>query len=245
MTAFVATVSKGGIFALLIRLFTNIPLTVGSSLWNVFALIAILSMIGGNVLAVIQTNVKRILAYSSIAQFGYLLVAFLAVNSHSASSMTFYLVAYIITSLMAFGVIAVLSNPQKEFEELDDYRGLFRQHRGPAIFMTLALLSLASLPPTGGLVGKVFLAAAGVQSSLWVLLAALVIGSVIGLFYYLRVVITIFRSPEGETPPWIALPISRFANATLVVLSIGLLILGIFPSPLMQVIQSVVAHLGV
>ena len=244
VTAFVATVSKGGIFALLIRLFTNIPLTSGSNLWNVFALIAILSMIGGNVLAVIQTNVKRILAYSSIAHFGYLLVAFLAVNSLSASSMTFYLVVYIITSLMAFGVIAALSDPKKEFEELDDYRGLFHRYRGPAIFMGLALLSLASLPPTGGLVGKIFLAAAGVQSSLWVLLAALVIGSVVGIFYYLRVVITIFRSPEGETPPWSALPISRFANATLVVLSIGLLILGIFPSPLMQVIQSVVVHLG-
>jgi NADH-quinone oxidoreductase subunit N len=244
VTAFVATVSKGGIFALLIRLFANIPLTVGSSLWNVLALIAILSMIGGNVLAVIQTNVKRILAYSSIAHFGYLLVAFLAFNYLSAPSMTFYLVVYIITSLMAFGVIAVLSDPKKEFEELNDYLGLFHQNRGPAIVMALALISLASLPPTGGLVGKIFLAAAGVQSSLWVLLAALVIGSVVGLFYYLRVAITIFRNPEGETPPWSAPPISRFANATLVVLSIGLLILGIFPSPLMQVIQSVVVHLG-
>jgi len=244
VTAFVATVSKGGIFALLIRLFANIPLTVGSNLWNVFALIAILSMVGGNVLAVIQTNVKRILAYSSIAHFGYLLVAFLAVNSLSTSSMTFYLLAYIITSLIAFGVIAVLSNPQKEFEELDDYRGLFRQHRGPAIFMAVALLSLTGLPPTGGLVGKVFLAAAGVQSSLWLLLAALVIGSVVGLFYYLRIAITIFRSPEGETPPWIAPPIRRFANATLLVLSIGLVILGIIPNPIMQLIQTVVAHLG-
>ena len=243
VTAFVATVSKGGIFALLIRLFANIPLTVGSNLWNVFALIAILSMIGGNLLAVIQDNVKRILAYSSIAHFGYLLVAFLAVNSLSASSMTFYLVAYIITSLIAFGVIAVLSDPQKEFEELDDYRGLFYQHRRPAFFMTLALLSLASLPPSGGLVGKVFLAAAGVQSSLWVLLAALVIGSVVGLFYYLRVAITIFRGPE-EGLGWSAQPIGPLADATLVILSIGLLILGIIPNSLMQLIQSVVAHLG-
>jgi NADH-quinone oxidoreductase subunit N len=243
VTAFVATVSKGGIFALLLRLFANIPLTMGSNLWNVFALIAILSMVGGNVLAVIQTNVKRILAYSSIAHFGYLLVAFLAINSLSASSMTFYLVAYIITSLIAFGVIAVLSDPKKEFEELDDYRGLFQRHRRPAIFMALALLSFASLPPTGGLVGKVFLAAAGVQSSLWVLLGALVLGSVIGIFYYLRVAITIFRQPE-EGPGWRSQPVGPVADATLVVLSIGLLVLGIIPSPLMQVIQGVVAHLG-
>jgi len=244
VTAFIATVSKGGIFALLLRLFANIPLTIGSNLWNVFALIAILSMLGGNILAVIQNNVKRILAYSSIAHFGYLLVAFLAGNALSASSMTFYLVVYIITSLIAFGVIALLSDPSKEFEELDDYRGLFQQHRGLAIVMSLALFSLASLPPTGGLVGKIFLAASGVESSLWLLLAALVIGSVIGIFYYLRVAITIFRSAEDGASSWVVPPVSRLADAVLVLLSLALLVLGIFPAPLINMIETAVAQLG-
>jgi NADH-quinone oxidoreductase subunit N len=193
---------------------------------------------------VVQNNVKRILAYSSIAHFGYMLVAFLASNELSASSMTFYLVVYIITSLVAFGVIALLSGPEREFEELEDYRGLFRRQRRPAIFMGLALLSLASLPPTGGLVGKIFLAAAGVGSSLWLLLAALVIGSVIGVFYYLRVAITIFRQPEDGSTTWTALPLATFANITLIVLSLGLVILGIFPAPLFRLIESIVSSLG-
>lgn len=244
VTAFVATVSKGGIFALLLRLFASIPLTAGSNLWNVFALIAILSMLSGNVLAVVQNNVKRLLAYSSIAHFGYLLVAFLASNQLSNASMTFYLVVYIITSLIAFGVIALLSDPEQELENLDDYQGLFRRQRRPAIFMSLALLSLASLPPTGGLVGKIFLAAAGVESSLWLLLAALVIGSVIGVFYYLRVVITIFRQPDDESYKRTLPSFDRFADATLVALSMGLLVLGIFPNALINLIESVVSSLG-
>jgi NADH-quinone oxidoreductase subunit N len=243
VTAFVATVSKGGIFALLLRLFANLPLTAGSNLWNVFALIAILSMLSGNILAVVQNNVKRLLAYSSIAHFGYLLVAFLASNQLSDSSMTFYLVVYIITSLIAFGVIALLSDPENEFENLDDYRGLFRRQPRPAIFLTLALLSLASLPPTGGLIGKIFLAAAGVESSLWLLLAALVIGSIIGVFYYLRVIITIFRQP-GEGMGWRMQPLDPFADATLVVLSIALLVLGIVPNALINLIENVVSSLG-
>jgi len=243
VTAFVATVSKGGIFALLLRLFSNLPLTAGSNLWNVFALIAILSMLSGNILAVVQNNVKRLLAYSSIAHFGYLLVAFLASNQLSNSSMTFYLVVYIITSLIAFGVIALLSDPENELDNLDDYQGLFRRQSRPAIFMTIALLSLASLPPTGGLIGKIFLAASGVESSLWVLLAALVIGSTIGVFYYLRVVITIFRQPEGGTE-WRVQPLGPFADATLVILSIALLLLGTVPNALINLIESVVSTLG-
>lgn len=244
VTAFVATVSKGGMIALMLRLFSFVPVPLGSNLWNVIALIAILSMLAGNILAVVQNNVKRILAYSSIAHFGYMLVAFLASNDLSISSMTFYLVVYIITSLMAFGVIAMLSRPEREFEELEDYRGLFRQQRRPALFLGLALLSLASLPPTGGLVGKIFLAAAGVESSLWLLLAALVIGSVIGVFYYLRVAITIFRQPEEGSPTWAALPLSPLANITLAVLSVSLIILGIFPAPLIRLIEGVVGFLG-
>ena len=244
VTAFVATVSKGGILALMLRLFAFVPVTLGSNLWNVIALIAILSMLAGNVLAVIQGNVKRILAYSSIAHFGYVLVAFLAGNALSTSSVTFYLVVYTITSLMAFGVIAVLSHPEREFEELEDYHGLFRQQRKPAIIMGLALLSLASLPPTGGLVGKIFLAAAGVESSLWLLLAALVIGSVIGVFYYLRIAITIFRQPEGASPKWTFSPLDPLADATLVLLSVGLVLLGIFPGPLINLIEGAVSRLG-
>jgi len=94
------------------------------------------------------------------------------------------------------------------------------------------------------LVGKVFLAAAGVESSLWLLLAALVIGSVIGVFYYLRVAITIFRQAEGEPPKWIVLPLNPIADVTLILLSVGLILLGIFPGPLLSLIEGMVSRLG-
>jgi NADH-quinone oxidoreductase subunit N len=242
VTAFVATVSKGSVFALFLRLFAHLSIDVGSSIWNVMALIAIASMLAGNILALTQNNVKRILAYSSIAHFGYLLVAFLAGGSLAAFAMTFYLVVYIITSLMAFGVIALLSTPKMEFEDLEKYRGLFRQRRGYAVLLTLALLSLASLPPTGGLVGKIFLAAAGVESSLWLLLAALVIGSVIGLFYYLRIVITMFRQSDASEEN--ILPIRRSGYLALIALSVILVILGVYPAPLIQLIQRAVTGFG-
>jgi NADH-quinone oxidoreductase subunit N len=108
--------------------------------------------------------------------------------------------------------------------------------------MTLSLLSLASLPPTGGLVGKIFLAAAGVQSSLWLLLAILVVGSVIGVFYYLRIVITMFR--QSDLTKEMILPISRSAYLALLVLSVILVILGVYPTPLMQIIQRAVTGFG-
>ena len=242
VTAFVATVSKGSVFALFLRLFAHLSVDVGSSLWNVIALIAIASMLAGNILALTQNNVKRILAYSSIAHFGYLLVAFLAGGSFAAFAMTFYLVVYIITSLMAFGVITLLSTPKSEFEDLEKYRGLFRQRPGYAVLLTLALLSLASLPPTGGLVGKIFLAAAGVESSLWLLLAALVLGSVIGVFYYLRIAITMFRQPDLKEQ--MLLPVHRSAYVALIALSVLLVIMGIYPAPLIQLIQRAVTGFG-
>jgi NADH-quinone oxidoreductase subunit N len=242
VTAFVATVSKGGVFALFLRLFAHLSIDTGSGLWNVIALISIASMLAGNVLALTQNNVKRILAYSSIAHFGYMLVAFLAGNTIAASAMTFYLVVYILTSLLAFGIISLLSSPQKELEDLKDYQGLFRQRPGYAVLLTLALLSLASLPPTGGLVGKIFLAAAGVQASLWLPLAALVIGSVIGVFYYLRIAITMFRQPDHTEQR--VLPIRRNAYLTLIILSVILVILGVYPTPLLQLIQRAVTGVG-
>jgi NADH-quinone oxidoreductase subunit N len=242
VTAFIATVSKGSVFAVFLRLFAHISIGIGTSLWNVLALIAIASMLAGNILALSQNNVKRILAYSSIAHFGYLLVAFLAGGSIAASAMTFYIVVYIVTSLIAFGVIALLSTPQREFEDLENYRGLLRRRPGYAVLMTLSLLSLASLPPTGGLVGKIFLAAAGVEASLWLLLAALVIGSVIGVFYYLRIVITMFR--QSDLTEQVILPLRRSAYLALIVLSVILVILGIYPTPLIQLIERALAGFG-
>ena len=157
VTAFIATVAKGGAFALMLRYFSNIPIIQIPTLWEVFAIISIASMLLGNIVALVQTDVKRVLAYSSIAHLGYLLVAFLASGVYANNAVAFYLAAYFITTLIAFGVITTLSRHDQEFVDIADYRGLFWKRPWQAILLTAALLSLAGIPPTAGIIGKIFL----------------------------------------------------------------------------------------
>jgi NADH-quinone oxidoreductase subunit N len=242
VTGYIATVAKAGMFALMIRLFSHTSLSIGSPLWDEFSAIAIASMLVGNVLAVVQKSVKRILAYSSISQVGYIMVPFLAGAPLSQSAIGFYWVVYFITTLLAFGMVASFSNPANELDDLEAYRGFFRRQPWPAVMFSLALLSLTGLPPTGGLVGKIYLIAAGVQSSLWLLLAALIIGSVIGLFYYMRIAMMFFRQPNDESAPYGSA--DKDASLVLSILAFLLIILGLFPTPLITMINQLVSLIG-
>ncbi|OGO69220.1 MAG: NADH-quinone oxidoreductase subunit N [Chloroflexi bacterium RBG_19FT_COMBO_62_14] len=243
VTGLLASMSKGAMFALLLRYFTPVMALERQGLVWVFTAVAVLSMLGGNILALTQDNVKRILAYSSIAHLGYLLVAFLASGPAGQLAVAFYLVAYFATTLSAFGVVTVLSTPDDEAESLRAYQGLYYRRPWLAIIFTIALLSLAGIPPTAGLVGKIFIAAAGVQASLWLLLIVLVLASVIGVFYYMRIVITMFRRPEADVvqPSMVRLP--RAASVVLGALSVILVGLGIYPVPVMRIIERTVARL--
>ena len=198
MTAFVATVSKGAMFALLVRYFSVVDLRSHHALVIVFTLLAIASMFAGNLLALLQSNVKRLLAYSSIAHLGYLLVAFLASGSLAVTAVTFYLVAYFVTTLGAFGVVTVLSTGEREAESLDDYRGLVVRRPWLAVLFTAMLLSLAGIPLTAGFVGKFYLTVAAGGAGLWPLLVVMMVTSGIGLFYYLRVIVAMFMAPSME-----------------------------------------------
>jgi NADH-quinone oxidoreductase subunit N len=249
VTAFIATISKGGMFALMLRFFTEVPVGSSSSLWGAFAIIAILSMLLGNILAIVQSNVKRILAYSSIAHLGYLLVAFLAGGVRGTEAVAFYFVAYFITSLSAFGVITILSRQDHEMENLDDFKGMFWRYPLLGIILTVAMLSLAGIPPMVGFYGKFYIAFAGVDQSLWLLLIVLVGSSVIGLFYYLRVVITTFMregDEEAERKELLfgKLIISRTGSAVLSILGFLMLAVGIFPGPLLSLIEKLVSGMG-
>jgi NADH-quinone oxidoreductase subunit N len=244
VTGFIASVSKGGMFALMLRYFNLVSIHDTQTVWNLFAIIAILSMLTGNILALLQNNVKRILAYSSISHLGYLLVAFLASGPFSQQAVAFYLVAYFATTLSAFGVVTLLSVPEKETEELDEYLALFWRRPWLAVIFVIALISLAGIPPSIGLVGKIFLAAAGVQSSLWLLLIVLVVASVIGVFYYMRVVITMFRRPEEMELPEFTLAAAPFSNVEGVVLAVLALLvvgLGLYPVPVLSIIERLIA----
>ncbi|MFW6097319.1 MAG: NADH-quinone oxidoreductase subunit N [Chloroflexota bacterium] len=241
-TTFIATVSKGGMFALVLRLFTQFGIGDYPMVVEGFAALAILSMLLGNLLALLQDNLKRMLAYSSIAHMGYLLVPFVAVNVSGQQAIAFYLVAYIASSLLGFGIMTVLSSWQNELEAVDDYRGLFWRNPWLAVGMAAALFSLAGLPPTVGLTGKFFLAAAGVEAAIWLPLLALIVGSVIGVFYYARVAIALFFSrEEEETPPLLAMGTGN--AAVLGVLAVIVVILGVYPMPLLRLIGAVMGRI--
>ncbi len=239
VTAFVATVSKGAVFGLLLRYFIRPDLTLNSSLFTVFSVIAVTSMFAGNLLALLQDNVKRILAYSSIAHLGYLLVAFLASGELVVTAVTFYLVAYFVTLLGAFGVVIVLSTAEAEADTLRHFRSLAWRRPWMAAVFTAFILSLAGIPLTAGFIGKFYLLSAGVRSSLWFLVIMLVFSSVIGLFYYLRIVQVMFQTPDSESEDKAALVShpAPLGSLTLVVLFSALIGLGIYPGPLIEIIR--------
>jgi NADH-quinone oxidoreductase subunit N len=239
VTAFVATVSKGAVFALLLRYFGRPDFPLNSPLFTVFGIIAVASMFLGNLLALLQKNVKRILAYSSIAHLGYLLVAFLAGGDLVLTAVTFYLVAYFVATLAAFGVIIFLSGAEGEADTLDYYRSLAWGRPWTAGVFTVVLLSLAGMPLTAGFLGKFYVLSAGARSSLWFLAMMLIVNSTIGLFYYLRIIQVMFQGPEEETDNCLCAPssLSSAGSIMLAVLSFLLIWLGAYPGPLIEIIR--------
>lgn len=234
VTTFIATISKGSVLALALRLFFDIKGYDNRTLFIVLSAIAILSMFTGNLLALQQKNFKRLLGYSSIAHMGYLTIILLTGTSAGIEAAVFYIAAYIITSLGAFGVISILSVCERDAEEVDDMKGLFWRNPWLAIVLTLALLSLAGIPVTAGFISKFYVVLAGVKSGLWLLAIILILNSVISLFYYLRVVKAMFSQPEERKN----IRLSVSANLILAIIVAGILFMGIFPSFLTEIIAS-------
>jgi len=238
VTALIATMSKGAVFALVLRYFTRIDIHQHASLLAVITIIAVVSMFAGNFLALLQTNVKRVLAYSSISHLGYLLVTVLASGALAQTAAAFYLTAYFITTLGAFGVVTVLSDGNRDADSMEDYQGLIWKRPWIAGIFTAMLFSLAGIPLTAGFVGKFYVVAAGVGSALWMVIVVLAINSVIGLFYYLRIIVVLFTRSGAENP---ALQrTSRSGSLVLAILAILLVWLGTYPGPLLDIIKEVV-----
>ncbi|KPV40490.1 hypothetical protein AN478_06820 [Thiohalorhabdus denitrificans] len=239
VAGFVATVSKGAVFAVLLRYGVATGVFQAQGPWMAAALLAIVSMLAGNLLALLQDNVRRLLAYSSIAHLGYLLVALLAGTHLGVEATAYYLAAYFVTMLGAFGAVGAAGVGGRALETFDDFRGLFRHRPGLALAFTLMLLSLAGIPLTMGFIGKFYLFVAGVGAALWSLLAALVVGSAIGLFYYLRLVRVLFLEPAEAARPVSAG--SRAGGMVVAVLAVLLVLLGVYPSPLIALIGDTAA----
>jgi len=243
VTAFIASISKGGMFALILRFFITFDIYRFKHLLLIFTIIAIASMFFGNLLALRQQNVKRILAYSSIAHLGYLLVAFLAGGRYAIPAATFYLVAYFVTTIGAFGIITVLSGKEREAEDLLDYHGLYWRHPWLAAIFTTTLFSLSGIPLTAGFVGKFYVLVAGVNSSLWLLVVVLVINSAIGLYYYLRIVVAMFTPAAAESMEKQVMVInpavSLLGGIVLAIMMLLLIGFGVYPFQLIEIIQSI------
>ena len=243
ITALIATVSKGAVFILLLRFFISSGSYAYTPLLTVFSVIAVLSIMGGNLLALLQNNVKRLLAYSSIAHMGYLLVAFIAGGSIAPTlaveSVTFYLVAYSITTTGAFGVVSVLSTPGTEAGDISFYRGLFWRRPWLAGTFTLMLLSLAGIPLTAGFIGKFYIFTSGADGRLWGLLVAIIVGSGLGLYYYLKIIVVMSMNVEATVIKSEEFSSEWISSSILAALSLLLIWFGIYPNQIVNLIQSV------
>lgn len=238
VTAYLATVSKGAVFVALLRWYLDAGLHRYQGLLECLSALAILSMLVGNLLALHQSNLKRLLAYSSIAHMGYLLVAlvvcgFLPDAALATEAAGYYLIAYIVTTLAAFAAVSLLPLAPKGAESGDivQFEGLFWREPLLALLLAVALLSLAGIPLTTGFIGKFYLVAAGVSAGLWPLLAALVIGSAIGIYYYLRVVYAMSLEPREGALLAASYQGLRLRGLT-IMLIVAVLALGIYPQPL-------------
>jgi NADH-quinone oxidoreductase subunit N len=242
VTAFIATVSKGGMVVFLVRFFHDAGGANYSSV--IFSVIAIASMFVGNLLALQQKNVKRLLAYSSISHLGYLLVAFLAGGSLGAEAVSFYLVAYFLTTVGSFGILVTLSDKDRDAEQIDDYKGLFWRRPLTAAIFTAMLLSLAGIPLTAGFVGKFYIVAAGVSTQHWLLVIMLAVNSAIGLYYYIKLIAVMFDKQtvvEVRQADQLHPSIFIVSGVTMGGLVALLLWIGIYPDALMVIIKDLLA----
>jgi len=246
VTAFLATVSKAAMVAVALRLLLSAQVFHFSQVTIVLSLLAAASMIFGNLLAVMQSNIKRLLAYSSIAHLGYLLVVIIAAavvpDMLSIESVAYYMTAYFLTSLGGFAVINAVSNSGKELDNISDFQGLFWRNPWLATAMITVLLSLAGIPLTAGFIGKFYIFTTGVEGQLWFLLTMLIIGSAIGLYYYLRVIYSMLQVPVQnlkQDPAAGSIPAGT--RSVLLVMTLAIIWLGVYPMPLIATLQSLAA----
>jgi NADH-quinone oxidoreductase subunit N len=241
VTALFSAGPKAAAFALLLRIFATVPAATHFWFWA-FWFLAVLTMFAGNLGALVQTNVKRLLAYSSIAHAGYILVAFAAVTSLSGrgtdlgaipayAAVLFYLLTYALVKVGAFTIVSQLGGKGEKLVALDDYAGLSQRQPVAAAVLSLFLLSLLGLPVTAGFFGKFYVFKAAINSNLIWLAVLMAINSVIGAYYYLRVIVMMYmREPSGEAAAMAPVRFPITVNIVLFFTAAGTLYFGLFPN---------------
>jgi NADH-quinone oxidoreductase subunit N len=231
VAGFLSTASKAAGFAVLVRLFFVAFPGFSVSWTTAFAILAAITMTVGNLLALPQTNIKRLLAFSSVAHAGYAMIGVVAFSQLGAASVVFYLAAYIITNLLAFGIVMAFAHVTG-LEDIKDYSGMSRRSPWLGLMMLAAFLSLTGMPPFGGFVAKVFVFAAGIQSGyVWLVIVG-ILNSIIGVYYYLNVLkyVYLYRMPnqDEENHP---VPLTRPYAVALIVLALGVVLIGTVFAP--------------
>jgi NADH-quinone oxidoreductase subunit N len=246
VTALFSAGPKAAAFALLLRIFATVPAATQFWFWA-FWVLAVLTMFAGNLGALVQTNIKRLLAYSSIAHAGYILVAFAAVTTMSADSnggaapayaaVLFYLLSYALVKLGAFTIVSQIGGAGEKNLSLDDYAGLSQRQPFVAAMLSVYLLSLLGLPVTAGFFGKFYIFKAAVNSHLLWLAVLMAINSVIGAYYYLRVIVVMYmREPSAEAVAAGPVPFPVGVTAVLLITFAGTILFGVYPNPVINFI---------
>ncbi|AMW79593.1 NADH:ubiquinone oxidoreductase subunit N [Acinetobacter sp. TGL-Y2] len=239
IATFLATVAKVAMIGVFVRYLLSSGVIGVESIKTILIVIAVMSILVGNLLAVKQVNVKRILAYSSIAHFGYLILAVVTTSFLSLTSVNLYILTYVLTTIGAFGAVALMSSPYNntdEAETLADYRGLFWRRPVLTATLTVMMLSLAGIPLTAGFIGKFMLVMTVVSEAHWFFAAMIIVGSGIGLYYYLRVMIVMYMTPP-ETPRidadkhWG----QKVGGIMVLLAALAVLVIGIYPDPVIAI----------
>src|SRR5438552_14453527 len=247
VTALFSAGPKAAAFALLLRIFATVPAATHFWFWAFWGLAA-LTMFAGNLGALVQTNVKRLLAYSSIAHAGYILVAFAAVTTMSSSDATatlggvpayvailFYLLSYALVKVGAFTIVSQLGGKDEKYVTLEDYAGLSQRHPVAAAVLSLFLLSLLGLPVTAGFFGKFYVFKAAINSNLIWLAVLMAVNSIIGAYYYFRIIVAMYMrdsSEESAASARISFPLA--VNIVLLVCAIATVYFGLFPNQFLR-----------
>jgi NADH-quinone oxidoreductase subunit N len=238
IATFLATVAKVATIGLFVRYMLTSGAILIDSIVTIITIIAVLSILVGNFLAVRQVNLKRILGYSSIAHFGYLLIGLISMTYASLGNVTVYVITYVLTTIGAFGVVALMSSPynnDNEAESLADYRGLFWRRPILTATLTVMMLSLAGIPLTAGFIGKFLVIMAAVTTQHWFLAAMIIVGSGIGLYYYLRVMVVMYMTPP-DTPRidadkhWG----QKVGGIMVLAAALAVLAMGVYPDPIIK-----------
>jgi NADH-quinone oxidoreductase subunit N len=239
ITAHLAVASKAAALIAFLRILVQVIPELAGEWQTLFWISAVLTMLIGNIAALSQSNIKRMLAYSSIAHAGYLLIGLTANNEKGAQGVLFYLLAYALMNLGAFAVVQILSGKREKVVEISEYAGLGFRYPWLGISLAVFLVSLAGIPFTGGFTGKLFIFAAAIESQMYLLVVIAVLASGIGIYYYLRVLVFMFMRPatiesEEESSPLLV-------RLVILVMSLGTIYLGVLPGTVLELASEAIS----